>query len=243
MSPVKDSALSGKIGVRQQSREGEKMAVRIGINGFGRIGMLVAKAAMSGETLEVVAVNDLMPFDSLWRNLFKHDSTHGIWPEDVSSTATSCASATTRSRRSPSEIPPRYPGATSAPTSSSSRPASSPTATGPPPTSRAARRRSIISAPAKGVDGTFVFKVNHEDYDPDSDEIVSNASCTTNCIIPMVKVLQDNFGIESGLHDDRARLHQRPEPARRGAQGPAARPLAPRTTSSRPPRARPGRPA
>ncbi len=56
----------------------------------------------------------------------------------------------------------------------------------------------VISAPAKGVDATFVFKVNHEDYDPESHKVVSNASCTTNCIIPMVKVLQDNFGIESG---------------------------------------------
>ena len=59
------------------------MAVRIGINGFGRIGMLVAKAAMERGDIEVVAANDLMPFGSL-ANLFKHDSTHGIWPEDVS---------------------------------------------------------------------------------------------------------------------------------------------------------------
>ncbi|MDQ3659251.1 MAG: type I glyceraldehyde-3-phosphate dehydrogenase, partial [Actinomycetota bacterium] len=59
------------------------MAVRVGINGFGRIGMLVAKAAMKRGDIEVVAANDLMPFESL-ANLFKHDSTHGIWDEDVS---------------------------------------------------------------------------------------------------------------------------------------------------------------
>ena len=59
-------------------------------------------------------------------------------------------------------------------------------------------KKVIISAPGKGVDATFVFKVNHEDYDPEAHEVVSNASCTTNCIIPLVKVLQDNFGIESG---------------------------------------------
>ena len=59
------------------------MAVRVGVNGFGRIGMLFTKAAMDRGDIEVVAANDLMPFDSL-ANLFKHDSTHGIWPEDVS---------------------------------------------------------------------------------------------------------------------------------------------------------------
>jgi glyceraldehyde 3-phosphate dehydrogenase len=59
-------------------------------------------------------------------------------------------------------------------------------------------KKVIISAPGKGVDATFVYKVNHEDYDPEAHEVVSNASCTTNCIIPMVKVIQDNFGIASG---------------------------------------------
>jgi glyceraldehyde 3-phosphate dehydrogenase len=57
----------------------------------------------------------------------------------------------------------------------------------------------VISAPAKGADATFVYKVNHESYDPETHQVVSNASCTTNCIIPMVKVLQDAFGIESGF--------------------------------------------
>jgi len=60
-------------------------------------------------------------------------------------------------------------------------------------------KKVVISAPAKGADATFVYKVNHETYDPDNHQVVSNASCTTNCIIPMVKVLQDNFGIESGF--------------------------------------------
>jgi glyceraldehyde 3-phosphate dehydrogenase len=60
-------------------------------------------------------------------------------------------------------------------------------------------KKVVISAPAKGVDGTFVYGVNHEDYDGSSHEVVSNASCTTNCIVPMVKVLQDSFGLESGF--------------------------------------------
>jgi len=59
-------------------------------------------------------------------------------------------------------------------------------------------KKVVISAPGKGVDATFVYKVNHDSYDPDKHQVVSNASCTTNCIIPMVKVLQDSFGIESG---------------------------------------------
>ncbi|MDQ3304245.1 MAG: type I glyceraldehyde-3-phosphate dehydrogenase, partial [Actinomycetota bacterium] len=59
-------------------------------------------------------------------------------------------------------------------------------------------KKVVISAPGKGVDATFVYKVNHESYDPESHDVVSNASCTTNCIIPMVKVLQESFGIESG---------------------------------------------
>jgi glyceraldehyde 3-phosphate dehydrogenase len=76
--------------------------------------------------------------------------------------------------------------------------ASLPTARRPGRTSRAARRKVVISAPAKNVDATFVFKVNHEDYDAEQHNVVSNASCTTNCIIPLVKVLQENFGIQSG---------------------------------------------
>src|SRR3990170_2374980 len=63
-------------------------------------------------------------------------------------------------------------------------------------------KKVVISAPAKGVDATFVFKVNHEDYDPESHQVVSNASCTTNCIIPLVKVLQDNFGIDTGRSEE-----------------------------------------
>jgi glyceraldehyde 3-phosphate dehydrogenase len=92
------------------------VAVRIGINGFGRIGMLVAKAAMERGDIEVVAANDLMPFGSL-ANLFKHDSTHGIWPEDVSFDGNILRVGNTRSRPSPSATRRASPGATWAPTS------------------------------------------------------------------------------------------------------------------------------
>jgi glyceraldehyde 3-phosphate dehydrogenase len=173
------------------------VAVRIGINGFGRIGMLVAKAAMERDDVEVVAANDLMPFGSL-ANLFKHDSTHGVWPEDVSFDDNILRvgerEIKTFAERDPASIPWGDVGADIVVESTgifTDRDGAAKHLAG-------GAKKVVISAPAKGVDGTFVFKVNHEDYDPDQHEIVSNASCTTNCIIPMVKVLQESFGIQSG---------------------------------------------
>jgi glyceraldehyde 3-phosphate dehydrogenase len=174
------------------------VAVRIGINGFGRIGMLVAKAAMERDDVEVVAANDLMPFGSL-ANLFKHDSTHGVWPEDVSFDDNILRvgerEIKTFAERDPASIPWGDVGADIVVESTgifTDRDGAAKHLAG-------GAKKVVISAPAKGVDGTFVFKVNHEDYDPDQHEIVSNASCTTNCIIPMVKVLQESFGIRSGF--------------------------------------------
>jgi glyceraldehyde 3-phosphate dehydrogenase len=173
------------------------VAVRVGVNGFGRIGMLFTKAAMDRGDIEVVAANDLMPFDSL-ANLFKHDSTHGIWHEDVSYDGNVLHvgdhEIKTFAERDPAQIPWGDVGADIVVESTgvfTSRDGAAAHIEG-------GAKKVIISAPGKGVDATFVYKVNHEDYDPEAHEIVSNASCTTNCIIPMVKVIQDNFGIESG---------------------------------------------
>ena len=173
------------------------MAVRLGINGFGRIGMLVAKAAMERGDIEVVAANDLMPFESL-ANLFKHDTVHGIWQEDVSFDGNILRvgdrEVKTFAERDPASIPWGDVGADIVVESTgifTSRDGAAKHLEG-------GVKKVVISAPAKGVDATFVFKVNHEEYDPEAHQIVSNASCTTNCIIPMVKVLQENFGIESG---------------------------------------------
>ena len=173
------------------------MAVRVGVNGFGRIGMLFTKAAMERGDIEVVAANDLMPFDSL-ANLFKHDSTHGIWPEDVSFDGNVLHvgdhEIKTFAERDPAQIPWGDVGADIVVESTgvfTSRDGAAAHIEG-------GAKKVIISAPGKGVDATFVYQVNHEDYDPEAHEVVSNASCTTNCIIPMVKVIQDNFGIESG---------------------------------------------
>ncbi len=173
------------------------MAVRVGINGFGRIGMLVAKAAMRRGDVEIVAVNDLAPMEGL-ALLFKRDSTHGIWDEDVSMNGTIMRigerEIKTFSERDPAQIPWGDVGADVVVESTgvfTDRDGAAKHLEG-------GAKKVIISAPAKGVDATFVYKVNHESYDPEAHQVVSNASCTTNCIIPMIKVLQDNFGIESG---------------------------------------------
>ncbi len=173
------------------------MAVRVGINGFGRIGMMVAKAAMGRGDIEVVAANDLMPFESL-ANLFKHDSTHGIWDEDVSFDGNVLRvgkrEIKTFAERDPARIPWGDVGADVVIESTgifTDRDGAAKHLSG-------GAKKVVISAPAKGVDATFVYKVNHEDYDPQSHHVVSNASCTTNCIIPMITVLQEAFGIESG---------------------------------------------
>ena len=175
------------------------MAVRVGINGFGRIGMLTAKAAIerSDDDIQIVAINDLMPMESL-ALLFKRDSVHGIWHEDVQLDGNILRvgdrEIKTFAERDPAQIPWGDVGADLVVESTGVFTDGEKAAAH----IEGGAKKVIISAPAKNVDATFVFKVNHEDYDPESHNVVSNASCTTNCIIPMVKVLQDNFGIESG---------------------------------------------
>jgi glyceraldehyde 3-phosphate dehydrogenase len=159
--------------------------------------MMVAKAAMESEDVEVVAANDLAPFESL-TNLFKHDSTHGTWPEDVAFDENVLRvgerEIKTFAERDPAQIPWGDLGvdivveSTGVLTDGEKAAAHI----------EGGAKKVIISAPAKNADATFVYKVNHESYDPSEHQVVSNSSCTTNCIIPMVKVLQDNFGIESG---------------------------------------------
>ncbi len=175
------------------------MAVRVGINGFGRIGLLTAKAAIerSDDDIEIVAVNDLMPMESL-ALLFKRDSVHGIWPESVELDGNVLRigdrEVKTFAERDPAQIPWGDVGvdivveSTGVFTDGEKAAAHI----------EGGAKKVIISAPAKNADATFVFKVNHESYDPQSHNVVSNASCTTNCIIPLVKVLQENYGIESG---------------------------------------------
>jgi glyceraldehyde 3-phosphate dehydrogenase len=161
--------------------------------------MLTAKAAIarSDDDIEIVAINDLMPMESL-ALLFKRDSVHGIWPEDVQLDGNILRvgdrEIKTFAERDPAQIPWGDVGADivveSTGVFTNGEKAAAHIEGG--------AKKVVISAPAKNVDATFVFKVNHESYDQQQHNVVSNASCTTNCIIPMVKVLQDNFGIESG---------------------------------------------
>ena len=172
------------------------MGVRVGINGFGRIGMLVARAAMQNSDVEIMAVNDTRPRQSLV--FFKRDSIHGMWPEDVrvedSILRIGEREIKAFCERNPDNVPWGDVGADVVIESTgvfTNREGAAGHLEG-------GAKKVVVTASLKGADATFVYKVNHESYDPENHHVVSNSSCTTNCIIPMVKVLQDNFGIEWG---------------------------------------------
>ena len=176
------------------------MALRIAINGFGRIGRLVYRCAMHQPGIDVVAVNDLVPSDSL-AYLVNHDTMHGRFAHRVTATADgfTCDGRTTRclSEKEPSKLPWKDMGVDIVLESTGRfvdfEGASQHLAAG--------AKRVVISAPTKSDDTvrTFVYKVNHEGYDPAKDRIISNASCTTNCLAPVVKTLLAHCGIEEGL--------------------------------------------
>ena len=173
------------------------MAIKIGINGFGRIGRLVFRAAMDQGGIEIVAVNDLTDAGTL-AHLLKYDSTHGRYPGDVSSRDNSLAvdgkEIKVLSERDPSTLPWGDLGAEIVVESTgffADKDGASKHLEG-------GARRVIISAPAKGDLPTVVLGIN-DDILTEADTVMSNASCTTNCLAPMVKVLEDSFGVEHGL--------------------------------------------
>ena len=175
------------------------MSTKVAINGFGRIGRLFLRAvAKQGVDIEVVAVNDLTDAPTL-AHLLKYDSVHGVWPNQVTHTADSFVfeGKTVKVLAMPDikllpwrelgvdvvlECTGRY-------------------------TERAdagqhldqGARKVIISAPSKDPDITVVMGVNDTDYDPARHNLISNASCTTNCLAPVAKVLMDSFGVEQGF--------------------------------------------
>jgi glyceraldehyde 3-phosphate dehydrogenase len=183
------------------------VTIRVGINGFGRIGRNFYRAvealgdsqtAFGNEPIEIVAVNDLTDNATL-AHLLKYDSVLGRLPHDVSSTEEEILVGDkvlkVMANTDPAalgwgdlgvdyvvESTGRF---TQGETAAKHRDAGA--------------KKVIISAPAKGEDATFVMGVNHTDYDPAAHNVVSNASCTTNCLAPMAKVLVDEFGIENGL--------------------------------------------
>ncbi len=176
------------------------MATKVGINGFGRIGRLVLRAILDRypEDLEVVAINDL--FDTKTNaHLFAHDSTFGVYPGEVSYTKDAIIVDGKEIKafavRNPEELPWGELGVEIVIEATGifrTREGASKHLT-------AGAKKVIISAPAKGEDITIVLGVNEKLYDPANHHIISNASCTTNCLAPVAKVLQDSFGIESGL--------------------------------------------
>lgn len=178
------------------------MSIKIGINGFGRIGRNVLRVIMSdrkgyGE-LEAVAINDLTDAATL-AHLFKYDSVFGIYPGDVSHKENSIIVDGTEirihSEKDPRQIPWKADGVDVV-IESTGRFTDKDKAMA---HVDAGARKVIISAPAKGEDITIVLGVNEDKYNPAEHAIISNASCTTNCLAPVVKVLNDAFGIEKGF--------------------------------------------
>jgi glyceraldehyde 3-phosphate dehydrogenase len=176
------------------------MAIRIGINGFGRIGRLTLRAIRKHypNDFDVVAINDLTDAHNN-AHLFKYDTTYGIYPGEVRAEDSAIIIDGDRIRvfaeKDPANIPWGEVGADIVIES-----------TGVFTDAEKARahlkggaKRVIITAPATNEDATFVMGVNHEQYDPSRHYVISNASCTTNCLAPVCKVLHENFGIEYGL--------------------------------------------
>lgn len=175
------------------------MTLKIGINGFGRIGRLALRVILEQKGIECVGINDLVPAETM-AHLFKYDSAQGKFRGEVTSTESSIVingkSIPITKEKDPSTLPWKKlecdivlecTGLFLKMEDASKHIA-------------AGAKRVIISAPAKGNDvPTFVYNVNHTSYDPSKHTVVSNASCTTNCLAPVVKVLHESFGVERGL--------------------------------------------
>src|SRR5699024_400498 len=174
------------------------MTIRIGINGFGRIGRLVLRYALQKENVEIVAVNDLTDAEML-AHLLKYDSVHGVMNEEITAKDSSIfindKEIKVYAEKDPANLPWKELGVDYVVESTGVF------------TSRdgaqkhidAGAKKVIISAPAKDEDLTIVLGVNDDKYDPENHHIISNASCTTNCLAPFAKVLNDTFGVKRGM--------------------------------------------
>ncbi|MBI1922419.1 MAG: type I glyceraldehyde-3-phosphate dehydrogenase [Geobacter sp.] len=174
------------------------MALRIAINGFGRIGRMVLRAAIKDKNIEIVAINDLTDAKTL-AHLFKYDSVHGIFPGKVDykdhDLIVNGKDIKILAIKDPAELPWKKEKIDLVLESTGIYTAREKAELH----LKAGAKRVIISAPATGEDITIVMGVNHHLYDPKKHHIISNASCTTNCLAPVVKVLHETFGIEKCL--------------------------------------------
>ncbi len=174
------------------------MSIKIGINGFGRIGRLVFRAAMQSGGVEVVGLNDITDAKTL-AHLLKYDSTQGKYPGtvgyDENNLIVDGKKFPVSAERDPGNLPWAKHGAQIVVESTglfrTKEAASKHIAAG--------AKKVLISAPAKQPDGTFVLGVNDDEYDSKKHDVISIGSCTTNCLAPVCKVLVDTFGIEHGF--------------------------------------------
>jgi glyceraldehyde 3-phosphate dehydrogenase len=173
------------------------MAIRVGINGFGRIGRNVYRAALDHPELEIVAVNDVTDAATL-AHLLKFDSVHGRL-EGVSHSDKEIRVGDRKVRvvaeRDPAKLPWKDMGVSLVVESTGLFTSKEKAAAH----MQAGAKKVLISAPATGVDLTVVYGVNHAQYDAAKHDVISNASCTTNCLAPVAKVLHESFGIVHGL--------------------------------------------
>ena len=174
------------------------MALRIAINGFGRIGRMVLRSSLKEKGIEIVAINDLTDAKTL-AHLLKYDSVHGIFPGKVEVKGTDLIvngkPIKIFALRNPEDLPWKKEKIDIVLESTGLFTAREKAELH----IKAGAKKVIISAPATGEDITVVMGVNHTSYDAKKHRIISNASCTTNCLAPVAKVLNDAFGIEKGL--------------------------------------------
>ncbi len=175
------------------------MTVRVGINGFGRIGRSFWRAIRKNNIdIEIVAVNDLGDKQTM-AHLLKYDSIMGVLPDTISASddgiVVNGKTLRVLSERDPKNLPWKALGVDVVIESTGFFTERDKAAAH----IAAGARVVIISAPATGADATFVYGVNHTDFDPKKHQVVSNASCTTNCFVPLVKVLDDAFGVVNGM--------------------------------------------
>jgi glyceraldehyde 3-phosphate dehydrogenase len=175
------------------------MAIKVGINGFGRIGRLVFRAAFSDPDIDIVAVNDITNSATL-AHLLKYDTNHGIYEKDIevpdnNTFIVDGKKVVSLEERDPSKLPWKELGVDIVVESTGLFRKREQAAMH----LEAGAKKVIISAPATGPDITIVMGVNHKKYDPEKHHILSNASCTTNCYAPVTKVIMEKFGIVKGL--------------------------------------------